>query len=73
MCLCRPAEVLEEILKNAQPAEMATVLMLAQHLFATQPQLSAFPDKALKVRHWSGFARVAADCCAVLCCAVCRI
>lgn len=38
-------------MKNAQPAEMHEVLLLVAQLFASQPQLTSFPDKALKVCH----------------------
>ncbi len=48
-CENSAAELLEDIVKNAQPAEMQEVLLLVAQLFASQPQLTSFPDKPLKV------------------------
>jgi hypothetical protein len=45
----RPAELLENITKNALPEEMQETLLLVAQLFETQPQQAGFPDKALKV------------------------
>jgi hypothetical protein len=44
-----PVELLENIMKNALPEEMQETLLLVAQLFETQPQLTVFPDKALKV------------------------
>ena len=47
-CSC-PAELLENIMKNAVAEEMQETLLLVAQLFETQPQQTMFPDKALKV------------------------
>jgi hypothetical protein len=41
--------LLENITKNALLEEMQETLLLVAQLFETQPQLTVFPDKALKV------------------------